>query len=514
MFADCLSNQVQEQTDTLMPIARTGSQYDELGEYLDLGLSIIPLKPNSKISALDWGQFQNRLPTTGEVQSWRSAFPNMNVGIVTGAVSDIIVLDLDGDEAFEVLKGFGEIPLTPTVQTAKGKHFYFKHPGSRVGNKTRLRPKVDLRGDHGYVVAPPSIHASGHKYTWEIGLDVPFADVPGWLLELISGTEKKEDQLRDVVGEPSRGTLNEINRIVGELVRASEGSRNDRLYKAALDLGRFVGGGVLQEGEVFAKLGDAARSIGLKNSEIYPTIKSGLKAGITKPRASLGEVYDILDSTPEVIDRPIRLINGTAFGVTWLPVATRESNNLDHVMEPVVFDGRGNFYAERDIPGSKSLVDLGLNIDLQTEVSVGKRISPLGFKRFRRGGELAPNDVFDRLVKSIDAFVSFESSPHEQRAMCEFVACWTLGTYFSEAFDVMGYLWPSGERGSGKTQLLNTITAVAYLGKTVTAGSSFASMRDEAHYGATIAFDDCENVKDMDIPKRELLLSGNTRGEL
>ena len=61
---------------------------------------------------------------------------------------------------------------------------------------------------------------------------------------------------------------------------------------------------------------------------------------------------------------------------------------------------------------------------------------------------------------------------------------------------------------------MNTFTRVAYLGKTVTSGSSFATLRDEAHYGATLGFDDCENIKAMESNTRELLLAGNTRGSI
>jgi hypothetical protein len=96
--------------------------------------------------------------------------------------------------------------------------------------------------------------------------------------------------------------------------------------------------------------------------------------------------------------------------------------------------------------------------------------------------------------------------------MSELVACWITGTYLLDSFDVVGYLWPTGERGSGKTQLLHTVSSLAFLGRTTTAGSSFAAVRDEAHYGATLAFDDCEDLKNMENDKRELLLAGNTRG--
>ena len=95
------------------------------------------------------------------------------------------------------------------------------------------------------------------------------------------------------------------------------------------------------------------------------------------------------------------------------------------------------------------------------------------------------------------------------------IACYILATWFLDAFTVIGFLWPNGDRGSGKTQLLLVVTALAYLGQTILAGGTYASLRDLADYGATLAFDDAENLSDprrSDPDKRTLLLAGNRRG--
>ncbi len=83
------------------------------------------------------------------------------------------------------------------------------------------------------------------------------------------------------------------------------------------------------------------------------------------------------------------------------------------------------------------------------------------------------------------------------------------------AFTVAGFLWPNGDRGSGKTQLLSVVAQMAYLGRVVLGGGSFAALRDLADYGATLAFDDAENFSDprkTDPDKRALLLAGNRKG--
>jgi len=84
----------------------------------------------------------------------------------------------------------------------------------------------------------------------------------------------------------------------------------------------------------------------------------------------------------------------------------------------------------------------------------------------------------------------------------------------TDAFPVIGYLWPNGETGSGKTHYLITMSEVAYLGQVILAGGTFSSLRDLASYGATLCFDDAEKIMDnkTDPDKQTLLLAGNRKG--
>jgi hypothetical protein len=113
-------------------------------------------------------------PTT--IQCWFLATPQANVGIATGAVSGLVVLDVDprhgGEESLRRLEArYG--PLPPTAEVASGgggRHFYFQHPGPETVVRTRAKfdefPGLDLKADGGCVVAPPSVHATGHRYRW------------------------------------------------------------------------------------------------------------------------------------------------------------------------------------------------------------------------------------------------------------------------------------------------------------------------------------------------------------
>jgi len=121
-----------------------------------------------------------------------------NIAIATGAVSGIFVLDIDprhdGDEALAALEAkHGPLPATWRFLTGGGgEHILFRHPGRTIPNSAGvLGPGIDVRGDGGYIVAPPSLHICGRPYAISVDHhpdDVPLADAPTWLLERIAAT--------------------------------------------------------------------------------------------------------------------------------------------------------------------------------------------------------------------------------------------------------------------------------------------------------------------------------------
>jgi len=260
-------------------------------EYLALGWSVIPLEPGGKLppeitpggKRFSWKPYQTRQASERELTGWLQRWRRCNLGIVTGQVSGVIVLDIDSPEAAAWVEMQG-VPLTPTVKTGKGQHLFFRHPGGTVRNfASKVVAGLDLRGDGGYVCAPPSVHETGTVYQWEIGPDTPLADPPGWLLDLIRGDTPAPAQQHNVNGRHPYVEA-AVNSEIGRLARTTEGVRNDQLFQTAASLGELVGGGYLNRGELERELLGVALQIGLGEREATATIQSGLETGIKQPR--------------------------------------------------------------------------------------------------------------------------------------------------------------------------------------------------------------------------------------
>ncbi len=284
--------------DKMRPIyawARLGSLPNGLmqeiaRQYVALGLSVIPLRARDKRPARAWEEFQKRVVTDPEIASWQ--WPN--IGIVTGAVSGVIVLDVDSADGEAELTRNG-VPETPCAKTSNGRHLYFKHPGGTVSNFVKRLPGLDLRGDGGYVVAPPSTHPSGAVYSWLVSPeDMPFADSPQWLIDLIEEGNDLLDYISktDRLPPPERVSYGQaaLASEISALIQSPNGRRNDQLNRAAYNLGQLVASGDLNQNDVERHLYDSALSIGLVQDPacgidgIWKTIKSGLGAGMKKPR--------------------------------------------------------------------------------------------------------------------------------------------------------------------------------------------------------------------------------------
>jgi hypothetical protein len=156
------------------------------------------------------------------ITNWWQLWPDCGVGVRTGA--GLVVLDVDGDAGADALhdleRRHGELPRTVTVRTGGGgEHYYFACREPVRNSAGRLGAGLDVRGEGGYVIAPPSRHDSGSRYEWdEHPDDVPVAALPTWLLGM----------LREDTARRKRTPTSEWVRLIRAI---PEGQRNDGLAR-------------------------------------------------------------------------------------------------------------------------------------------------------------------------------------------------------------------------------------------------------------------------------------------
>jgi hypothetical protein len=163
------------------------------------------------------------------LERWWRQCPTANIGVLTGRAT-FVVLDVDGDDGADSLHDleheYGQLPCTTTITTPRGgQHYYFASPRHEVRTTAGvLAPGLDIRGDRGYVLAPPSIGPSGRRY--EVDQRAPLAPMPRWLLartepdgcsrQTRTAPDKWLEMLRGGIRQGQRNV--ELTRLTGHLL--------------------------------------------------------------------------------------------------------------------------------------------------------------------------------------------------------------------------------------------------------------------------------------------------------
>lgn len=305
--------------------------------YYEHGLTPLPLKPKSKEPAISWGDWKNRRPSQDEVEmvfldAMKRYGDDVNIGLLCGREHNLVVLDIDDPEKFEIARqSIGlEIPTTPLVKTRRGYHIYFRFSeGCNVRVYRRLDDwGAELRGNGGYVVAPPSV-VEGSPYefaqqgekvysVWEVKMvdipkelveafvplpqqNTPFVSTVSFLDELDAlrqGEETLPDELREEAGELKRKKV--LGEVAVEMLAKAlclnwqEGVRHDLSLSLA---GWFAKEGVAYESvvEVLKKVAKEAGDTELRDRlrAVKDTYEKAAKevdvVGWSKLRDILGE---------------------------------------------------------------------------------------------------------------------------------------------------------------------------------------------------------------------------------
>ena len=230
-----------------------------------------------------------------QIQSWWRRWRSANIGIATGAVSGIVVIDVDLPPALQSLDRLvNKLPTTLTGLTGGGgAHLIYRCSDETLGNSAGRLPGlendlrgIDLRGNGGYVVAPPSVHRSGGSYQW-LDANRPVAEAPVWLKQPErSHVELGDVELASFDGDGTPYGLAVLSDEILRLQAAQPGTRNHELNRCAFVLAQLVAGGELLESSARTTLLTIGMSIGLDEPESRQTIDSGFEAGLRSPRVA------------------------------------------------------------------------------------------------------------------------------------------------------------------------------------------------------------------------------------
>ena len=286
----------------------TKSTHEELRrhafKYGTEGWCIFPLKVKSKEPLPMSHGFKDATTCMDTIERRWETKPH-NIGLATGKVNGIVVVDVDNEALFlEFLeKQEQTFPDGLRVKTKKGFHAYFQYPkGHDIGSKTFPALGFDIRGNGGYVLAPPSNHPAGGVYhfigTGSLSGLKDLVKPPKWLVDFLmnpkvlakvkpANTALDHNALISGFNGTSSYGKTALEEECNALRGAAEGGRNAQLNESAFKIGRLVAGNEINENEAQTALEQAAISCGLGASEIRGTLASGFEAGRDKPRSAL-----------------------------------------------------------------------------------------------------------------------------------------------------------------------------------------------------------------------------------
>jgi hypothetical protein len=253
--------------------------------YAALGWHVFPLLERDKRPRFA-GAYKRATTDPAQIRRWWRQWPDANIGLATGAVSGLWVLDVDGELGeqswVELVRPWGGAPETRMVATSKGYHLYWRlgsaaDPGRRIG----VRPGLDVIGGQGYLLAPPSVHPSGRTYDW-MDDQAELVEAPTWMLQtLMARTEAPRPARFVASSSPARQIAGAVARAQRDIAAAGEGQRNRELFRAAVWVAQVASQSGLDASSAVGELWAAAQRTGLDDVEIRRTLESALRKGRT-----------------------------------------------------------------------------------------------------------------------------------------------------------------------------------------------------------------------------------------
>jgi hypothetical protein len=280
-------------------------------KYQSMGFSVIPVRQNKK-PYISWQSHQTERATDSKIQQWWEKWPSANIGIVTGKVSGVDVIDTDSEDGWDALNQFlSENFETPISKTPKGRHVFFRHKAG-LSNGVRVLKDCDLRTTGGYVVVHQSNNGNGKSYIWTKGLtttDLNPQPMPDMLFDILKSgavtnasaharayiNKKAYTSKRRNTG-PQNGAHNKPQQgVTLRNIGFQEGQRDESVFHLANHL---VKGGMLVE-----NIEDYLRFFALHCSPPFPEkeipikIESALKRAESRDRNLTQEIREWINIT-------------------------------------------------------------------------------------------------------------------------------------------------------------------------------------------------------------------------
>ena len=300
--------------------------------YLErMNFSVIPIKKDKK-PFIKWNDYQTQKPTIKEIKDWWTKWPNANIGIVTGKVSGIDVVDCDSENGKDVINEYlSDTFSTPVSKTPKGWHYFFTHRHG-LSNGVRILKDCDLRTNGGYVIAPPSKNGNGNAYEWELKIfETPLEAMPdmlfdileqgGFASELSSEHIKIEENSLYMRGRVKNGVTSTQQPVTKRNISFNKPGRDDTLFHLANCL---VKGGMPQvsiekylqffgencnppfsEKELSIKIQSAFQRSGKRNSGIINEIRELIS--VTSGNISVTDGYQAVTSVTKNEKSAVRM---------------------------------------------------------------------------------------------------------------------------------------------------------------------------------------------------------------
>jgi len=235
------------------------------------------------------------------ITAWWNLWPGANIGIPTGERSGILALDVDQPIGFDALEAeHGELPATRTHSTGSGgMHYLFAYPADvEIRNSAgKLAEGLDVRGEGGYIIAPPSRTTQ----PYEVLDALPLATPPGWLTKVLAEPQRSMGKVRSVTTAASIGAY-------GPPI--FEGARDDTLTRIA---------GRLHDGT--RSLDDlAAELLGINAQRCEPPLPD---QQVVKVARSIHGLEPCRPGRPKEVDELVGVLSDFWHGQTWKKLAKK-----------------------------------------------------------------------------------------------------------------------------------------------------------------------------------------------